>query len=65
MTAPEGSVTQNVANMTMIGDTALKTKTQAFNAVGNLGNVTEPRHVEQLRPLDHLHLCNEGLNFAG
>ncbi len=41
---PDGSVTQYtyVANMTTIVDPASKTKTQTFDAVGNLGNVTEP-----------------------
>ncbi len=44
VTAADGSVTQYtyVANMTTIVDPALKWKTQTFDALGNLSNVTEP-----------------------
>ncbi len=44
VTAPDGSVTQNiyVANMVQIWDAAMKWKTQTFDAAGNLANVTEP-----------------------
>jgi hypothetical protein len=44
VTAPDGSVTQYsyYANQVTIWDAAMKWKTQTFDALGNLGNMTEP-----------------------
>ena len=44
VTAPDGSVTQHNynANQVTIWDAAMKWKTQAFDPVGNLINLTEP-----------------------